>query len=106
MSETNSSENVGTKLLLENDRVRVWELSVAPGETLAQHLHTLDYVYIVAHGGILRFVDPQNAQQTHDTTFVDGHAAFVSVLEEGRVDGHLTNVGDRPHLNYIIELKK
>lgn len=104
--ETLPSEQVGTKLLFENEQVRVWELAVAPGESLDAHLHQLDYVYIVPSGGILRFTDSKDPNSFHDTTFQDGQVSFVSVSEEGRVDGHLTNVGDKPHLNYIIELKK
>jgi hypothetical protein len=39
-------ERVGSKLLFENDRVRVWELRLAPGEREALHEHKHDYLMI------------------------------------------------------------
>lgn len=36
---TEPTELVGTGLILDNDRVRVWELSLAPGESLEKHIH-------------------------------------------------------------------
>ena len=40
------SEDVGTKLLFENDRVRVWDLTLPPGESTGKHrlMATLDMV--------------------------------------------------------------
>ena len=42
--------NVGTKLLLENDRVVIWELRLAPGEKERVHEHKRDYVMIQIGG--------------------------------------------------------
>ena len=103
---TSSSDQVGTRLLFENGRIRLWELAVAPGETLPEHLHTLDYCYFVEQGGLLRFLDPDSAAGYRDAQFVDNHVAYVPVSEAGRIDRTLTNVGDAPHRNYIIELKR
>ena len=36
--------SVGTRVLLENERVRVWEIELQPGETLAMHHHDLGLV--------------------------------------------------------------
>src|SRR6266542_4771269 len=36
---TQPAKEVGTKLMFENERVRVWDLSLAPGEQLAKHIH-------------------------------------------------------------------
>ena len=33
---------IGTRMLFENDRVRVWEVRLAPGEEGAVHRHQLD----------------------------------------------------------------
>lgn len=99
------SENVGTTLLFENDRVRVWELAVAPGETLDKHIHLKDYLYIVSSPGVLRFSDPDNPERDHDVHFRDNQVAFVSVPPSGKVDDHITNIGDKFHRNYIVELK-
>jgi hypothetical protein len=42
---------VGTRLLLEDARVRVWEIRLPPGGRLAFHRHVLDYVWTCVSGG-------------------------------------------------------
>src|SRR5258708_37942819 len=41
---------MGTRVLFEDDRVRIWELALAPGEETAPHRHDLDYYIIVIDG--------------------------------------------------------
>jgi len=41
---------VGTRLVFENERVKVWELFLEPGEGSARHEHTLDYLFCVLEG--------------------------------------------------------
>lgn len=36
---------VGTRLLSEDDRVRVWEIRLKPGERIGFHRHVLDYFW-------------------------------------------------------------
>ena len=50
----NISEDIGTRLLFENDRVRVWDLALAPGESTGMHRHENDYLYVVIGGGLSR----------------------------------------------------
>ena len=66
------AEEVGTKVLFENERVRVWDLALAPGESLAKHIHRTDYFFIVESGGLIRFADPDNPADYHDVQFKDG----------------------------------
>lgn len=42
---------VGGKLLSENDRVKVWEIRLGPGERLPAHKHVLDYFWTVLTAG-------------------------------------------------------
>ncbi len=102
---TEPTELVGTRLILDNDRVRVWELSLAPGESLEKHSHRLDYVYIVESGGLIRFSDPDDPSNYRDVQFRDGEVVFVPVGPGGKVDNRLTNIGTKHHRNYVIELK-
>jgi len=44
---------IATELILENDKVRIWNLVVAPGESSDWHLHENDYVTVVVEGGDL-----------------------------------------------------
>jgi hypothetical protein len=100
-----SSEKVGSRLLFENDRVRVWDVSLAPGESLEKHIHRLDYVILVESGGHLRSSDPENPANDRDIQFRDDQVEF-RVVGDGKVDNLLTNVGTRRHRNYVIELKR
>jgi hypothetical protein len=44
------SERVGTSILFENDRVRVWEDGAGPGETRPLHVHRRPYITVVIGG--------------------------------------------------------
>ena len=53
--------HVGSRLLSENSRVRVWEIRLAPGERWHAHRHVLDYFWIAINPG-------RSRQHTHDGT--------------------------------------
>ncbi len=102
---TGPTEHVGTRLMFENERVRVWDLALAPGESLEKHIHRLDYFYLVESGGLIRFADPDNPDDRFDLQFTDGQVEFIPVGPEGKVDNRLTNIGTKHHRNYVVELK-
>ena len=52
---------VGSRLLSESDRVRVWEIRLQPGERLGAHRHVLDYFWSAVEAGLSR-------QRTSDGT--------------------------------------
>lgn len=47
----NPNPCVGTKLLSENDRVRVWEIRLQPRERVGFHRHVLNYFWTSVTGG-------------------------------------------------------
>jgi hypothetical protein len=96
------SDQVGTKLMFENDRVRVWDLDLAPGESLPAHIHHNDYLILVVSGSTLRFAEPGGER---DVQFRDDQVSFRAVGPAGKVDHHLTNIGAGRHRNFVIELK-
>jgi hypothetical protein len=102
---TEPTDQVGTRVMFENDRVRVWDLSLAPGESLAKHIHRTDYFFIVESGGLIRFANPDDPSDYYDTQFEDDQVTFRAV-GDGKVDNRLTNIGTKPHRNYVIELKR
>jgi quercetin dioxygenase-like cupin family protein len=53
--------HVGSRLLSENDRVRVWEIRLAPGERWHAHRHVLDYFWTAVTAG-------KSRQRTFDGT--------------------------------------
>jgi beta-alanine degradation protein BauB len=106
MNTTNQREisnDVGTRLLFENDRVRVWDLQLAPGESTGLHRHSNDFLYVVIGGGILQ------------TAFVDGSRDAPREMRDGEVRyreagdesvHEAINVGERPWRNIVVELKR
>ncbi len=103
---TEPTEHVGTRLLFENEQVRVWDLALAPGESLEKHQHRCDYFFVVESGGLIRFADPDNPADAEDVQFTDDDVVWVAVGPEGKVDNRLTNIGTRRHRNYVVELKR
>ena len=55
--------HVGSRLLSENDRVRVWEIRLAPGQRWHAHRHVLDYFWTAVNAGRSR--QQPAAQQPH-----------------------------------------
>ena len=47
----NPNPCVGNSLLSENDKVRVWMITLAPGERIGFHRHVLDYFWTAVTGG-------------------------------------------------------
>ena len=41
---------VADRVLFENDRVRIWEMVLEPGESSDLHEHTLDYLLCIIEG--------------------------------------------------------
>ena len=42
---------VGTRLISETERVRVWEIRLGPGERIGFHRHVLNYFWTSVNGG-------------------------------------------------------
>ena len=102
MSNTPISTEVGTGLLFENERVRVWDLSLKPGESTGLHRHENDYFFVVIGGGTLQAVD-EEGKEKNPSSMQDGEVHFRK-LEDVAVH-EARNVGDGPWRNIVVELK-
>ena len=60
----NNNGCVGTTLLSESERVRVWIIRLAPGERIGFHRHVLDYFWTSVTGG-------RGRQHVHDGSTVE-----------------------------------
>jgi len=104
MSNT-PGENVGTRLLFENERVRVWDLALAPGESLEKHVHHNDYLFVVIEGGELLHIDPEHPEKNQEVQYETDQVVFLEA-GSGLIHNELVNVGDKPYRNLVIELKQ
>jgi quercetin dioxygenase-like cupin family protein len=102
MSHPHIASSVGTRLLFENDRVRVWDLRLAPGESTGLHRHTTDYLYVVIGDGKLQGKRADGSPQPTES-LSDGDVRFRTI--EGEDVHEAVNVGDAPWRNIIVELK-
>ena len=100
-----ATPNVGTRLLFENERVRVWDLALEPGQWLEKHIHHEDFLFVVTDGGELRHVDPTDAANNRDAHYKDGLVVFHQA-GEGITHHRLVNVGETFYRNIVVELKR
>jgi len=91
--------DVGQDVLLENDHVRVWHITLQPGETQPLHHHGLPYVVVAVQGA-------QSIITTGDGERIDIVEETGSVVFREPGQTHmLTNIGDTVYVGRIIELK-
>ncbi|QNE19468.1 hypothetical protein F1D05_18050 [Kribbella qitaiheensis] len=90
---------IGTRVLLENQRVRVWEVALEAGEAQGWHLHHNPYVVLCLATSPchMDWLDGSAARELSET--VGG-----SVYRPVSPIHMLTNDGDSPYLNRLIEL--
>jgi len=91
--------DVGTRLLFENDRVKVWEMALAPGESSDLHEHTLPYVLCVVEGDTIEGEFPNGKSKTIPVK--PGQVYFV---EPGSKE-IAVNRSETPFREFLIELK-
>jgi hypothetical protein len=102
MADSQISTDIGTELLFENDRIRVWQMILAPGEESHLHRHVHDYVYV--------YTTP-----SHITAFYDGKGSAGAAYEDGfvqytavgtdMVPHKIRNTGDDVHRQILVEFK-
>ncbi len=100
-------ERVGSKLLFENDRVRVWELRLAPGQREALHEHKLDYVMVQIDGDkVAGEFEPDSGGPWGGESYVEGDVRNGQVIFATRGGKErAANVGTQPFYEIIVELK-
>ena len=102
MADEPISQEVGTKLLFENDRVRVWDLCLEPGQGSGLHRHDNDYLYVVIGDGVLQRVAPAGTQM-EPKSMRDGDVVFRAVDDDCVHEA--VNAGETPWRNIVVELK-
>jgi hypothetical protein len=93
---------------MENDRVRIWEMRLEPGERSALHRHDNDYIMIQIDGDKMAAdFEPESAGPWGGSGGrVEGDIAPGNVLyaERGGVETAI-NVGKKPFNEIVVELK-
>lgn len=99
-AETN--HQVGSRLLFENDAVRVWAIELAPGERLPFHRHRTSYFYRSHADGRVQVRFPDGTLGVYDERTDDVHFHEISV--DDVVVHDLENVGTTALAYTTVEL--
>jgi quercetin dioxygenase-like cupin family protein len=92
---------VGGRLLSETDKVKVWEIRLAPGERLPAHRHILDYFWTVLTSG--DSLQHNSDGTTRRVSYKAGDTRH-STIGPGDVFLHdLNNVGDSELIFVTVE---
>ena len=93
------------KLLFENDRVKVWEMALEPGEEGAVHRHELDYVMVQVDGDRMAGVSEPDSEGPYPG-YIEGDVSPGNVLSAKRGGIETArNVGKKAFYEIIVELK-
>jgi beta-alanine degradation protein BauB len=97
--------NVGTKVVLENDRVRVWELELEPGAKSDVHRHDLDYLLVQIEGDRIAAVPEADSAGAYKE-YIEARCqpGKVTYIARGGIETAV-NVGTRRYREILIELK-
>lgn len=93
---------VGTTVWFENERIRVWEILLRPGERGAFHSHVTNYFWTVVEGsrGLQRFADGTFIVRD----YLVGETKYLEHTPETALIHDLENIGDTDLRFVTVEL--
>ena len=109
--DTRDWGDIATRIVFENDRVRVWELELEPGQRSDLHRHDLDYLMIQIEGDEISAVfEPDSEDAFGGATMPDrtiAGAVSPGMVVWGGAGGKETavNTGERTFREIVVELK-
>lgn len=97
-----SNKQLGTSVWFENERIRVWEVLLEPGERGAFHSHTTNYFWTVVQGsrGLQRFSDGTYVVRD----YVVGETKYLEHSPESALIHDLENIGESTLRFVTVEL--
>ena len=97
---------VGTKVLFENESVRVWEMDLAPGESSAIHRHDHDYILVILEGDKIAAIPEPDSGGDHNEYFeAEVQTPMVVEMKKGGIET-AKNVGEQRYYELLIEILK
>ncbi len=110
MSEEANAPELGpiaTKLLYEDERVRVWDQEIQPGETTGPHRHDLSYALVTVEGAPLEVRPVPGHPMTHgeEPLAVTLEDRTALIVPGGAVED-AENRGERSYRAILVEFKE
>lgn len=94
---------VGSELVSETDRVRVWHILARPGERLKVHTHVLDYFWTIHGPGKARNHQPDGTY--FDVVYQAGDTKHFTFAKGERMTHSLENIGETDLVFTTVEFK-
>lgn len=88
-------------LLFENERIRVWELIMRPGEVCNWHTHACDHLLVIFEGAQIGARRANGIEAERD--FADGTVLFIPASPVAEIARNVSS--DRTLRELIIDLK-
>ncbi|HEY8122895.1 MAG TPA: hypothetical protein VII78_16350 [Myxococcota bacterium] len=97
--------DIANRVIFENERVRIWEMRMPPGEIGPAHRHELDHILVQISGDRMAVV-PEPDTQGQYTEYLEADVApgQCFYVTRGGVES-AKNVGAREYHEILIELK-
>jgi mannose-6-phosphate isomerase-like protein (cupin superfamily) len=95
--------DIATTLLFEDDRVRIWEMKLEPGEASAKHHHDNDFYLVIMQGDLIAGVTPEDSEVENFAARLPKEGNTVPIAKGGTEWAY--NTGKETFREILIELK-
>ena len=105
-AEEHAGEELGgvaNHVLFEDDKVRIWEMKLEPGEYTALHRHECDYYLVIFSGDLVAGVSPPGSGVDSFVGIVPPNGNTVGIPRGGLE--WAWNVGEQTYHEVLVELK-
>ena len=92
LKSAGTNGRVGSKLVNESDRVRVWLIEIKPGERLPFHTHVLDYFWVATSPGRTR--SRYGDGKVAEADYAEGDTRHFTFGPGESMTHDLENIGD------------
>jgi hypothetical protein len=98
-------ENPGDTLIFENDRVRVWSMTLAPGQMFDFHQHHHDHVVLWPDAGLAQAQELGDEEWGLTQEARPGFVLYRTVGHRKPLTPHrIRNTGEDAVTHYVVEL--
>jgi len=95
--------NIASRVLFEDHHVRIWEMTLEPGEASAKHHHEHEFYLVILQGDLIAGVTPEDSEVENFVARVPKDGNTVPIPKGGTEWAF--NVGNETFREILIELK-
>ena len=95
--------DIATRLLFEDHHVRIWEMTLEPGEASDKHHHDHDFYLAILSGDLIAGVTPEGSEVENFAARIPKDGNTVPIAKGGTEWAF--NIGNETFREILIELK-